>query len=441
MEFDFLDEAIIEITAGKGGDGAISFRREKFAPFGGPDGGNGGTGGHIIIQSVLEKNTLVDFKYKKKFLAQNGENGKTKNQYGCDGEDMVIEVPVGTVIYNYPDMDKIADLQYPNEYVIVARGGIGGRGNSKFATSTLQAPRISEKGIEGEKKVLKLELKLLADIGIVGFPNVGKSSLISKISNARPKIANYPFTTLIPNLGVVKVDEGKSFVVADIPGLIEGAHEGVGLGDKFLKHIERCFALVHMIDGSEYEGRDPINDYYSIRKELEKFNKDISSKEEVVVLNKTDTISEDKLIDMCSEIERAIGKPVIPISCYTGYNVDRLKGIMYSIIQDRREEEIRKYEKMKRSMPEKIKFDAEPVKVETVMKIKYQVVRIAEHEYEIVGDDIIQLLSKFNIFQMDSRKKILGILEKNGLEKLLRRAGVSEGDTIFCGEFAFEYVR
>lgn len=283
----FVDEAKIFVRGGKGGDGVIAFRREKFVPKGGPWGGDGGKGGDVILRAVRNKKTLVDFYFNKHFFAENGENGGSNNKKGKDGEDLIIEVPCGTVVKEIID-DKevvIADLLNEGDEIVVAKGGKGGLGNTHFKSPTNQAPRIATKGEKGEEKIIKLELKLIADVGLVGYPNSGKSTLLSKISKARPKIADYPFTTLEPNLGVVDLGDFRSFVVADIPGLIEGASKGKGLGIKFLKHIERTKLIVHLIDMSE---NDIINRYINIRKELENYSKELVKKKEIVVGNKID---------------------------------------------------------------------------------------------------------------------------------------------------------
>jgi len=284
----FVDIAKIRLKAGKGGDGAVAFRREKFEPSGGPYGGDGGDGGSIIVQVDEGLKTLMDFKYKKVYKAENGENGRTKKQYGKGGKDLVLKVPPGTIVKDAKTGGVIIDFKDKDETFAIVKGGKGGKGNAKFATSTRQAPRFAESGEIGEEKEIVFELKLLADVGLVGFPNVGKSTLLSMMSAAKPKIANYHFTTLKPNLGVVKIEEGKSFVMADIPGLIEGAHEGIGLGHEFLKHIERTRLIVHVIDASGIEGRNPLEDFYKINEELENYNPKLSKKPQIVVANKKD---------------------------------------------------------------------------------------------------------------------------------------------------------
>jgi len=439
MNLDFIDEAEIYVKAGKGGDGSINFRREKYVDKGGPDGGDGGNGGNIVLKSVIDKNTLIDYRYKKKFVAQDGENGRPKKQFGRNGENILIEVPTGTLIFS-EDGELMADMKYPNQIFVVARGGKGGRGNTNFATATMQAPKIAEKGAQGEERTVKLVLKLIADIGLVGFPNVGKSTLISKISNARPKIANYHFTTLKPNLGVVKVDEGKSFVVADIPGLIEGAHEGSGLGDKFLRHIERCHAILHIVDLSGFENRDPIDDYKKIRNELEKYSEILSKKEEIIAGNKIDMMTEEEWKKAAEKFESETGKKIIPFSAYTGKNVEKVKSEMWSLIEPDRLEAVRKLEKIIRETPERVKIKVNPVSVNLKTNLDIQIIKWAEDIYEVTGPQVENLLSKYKMADLNSRLKMLEILEKAGLDNALINAGAKEGNTIYIGDFAFEYI-
>lgn len=288
----FIDYATIYVKAGKGGNGIVSFRREKYIPKGGPDGGNGGDGGNVIFRADKHLNTLLDFRYKKHYKAGDGENGKSSNKYGKKGEDVIIRVPCGTVIKDATTDELLADMVLDKQQAIIARGGKGGRGNAEFATSTNQAPRFAEKGKDGEEKKIELELKLLADVGLVGFPNAGKSTLISVISAAKPKIADYPFTTLVPNLGIVKVDEFKSFVVADMPGLIEGAHSGKGLGIQFLRHIERTRVIAFLIDCTS---EDIKGSYQILKNEIKLFNKEMISKPQIVVITKIDLIDKTQL--------------------------------------------------------------------------------------------------------------------------------------------------
>ena len=324
----FVDEAKIRVKAGDGGNGCVAFRREKFVPRGGPSGGDGGRGGDVIMESSERHNTLVHFRFNPEYKAERGRHGEGSNCTGREGETVVLKVPVGTIVYDELSGELVHDFTGPDEHVIIARGGRGGRGNARFATATHQAPRGCEQGFPGEERVLRLELKLLADVGLVGYPNAGKSTLISRISAARPKIADYPFTTLQPNLGVVVVGEPAdeiSFVVADIPGLIEGASEGAGLGTQFLRHIERTRLLVHLVDVSDASGRpDPVADYEVITRELATFGAGLDSKPTVVVASKIDVANPDKLAKLKRYCKRKkLG--LFPISAVTGEGVDALK--------------------------------------------------------------------------------------------------------------------
>ncbi|MGK7346704.1 MAG: GTPase ObgE [Candidatus Nitrospinota bacterium M3_3B_026] len=321
----FIDNARIEVKAGKGGDGLVSFRRERFIPKGGPDGGDGGDGGSVVFVADHNLGTLIDFRYHRHYKASSGQPGGPSRRTGKSGEDLFLRVPVGTVIYDLDTSGLIADLDEDGKSAVVAKGGSGGWGNTRFKSSVSQAPRRANKGTPGEERTIRLELKLLADVGIVGFPNAGKSTLISRISAARPKIADYPFTTMTPNLGVVEWAEEKTFVAADVPGLIEGAAEGRGLGDRFLKHVERARLIVHMIDpAAEGEGRGAVPDYEIIRSELDKFSHDLAAKPEVVVINKIDAITEERLSAIKQELEEKTGREVYPISAVTGAGVEKL---------------------------------------------------------------------------------------------------------------------
>src|SRR4051794_13818435 len=323
----FIDEAIIRIKAGNGGNGCMAFRREKFVPRGGPSGGDGGRGGDIIMESSERHNTLVHFRFNPEYKAERGRHGEGSQCTGREGEDIVLKVPVGTIVYDDLTGEVVHDFAGPDERMIVARGGRGGRGNAQFKTSTNQAPRHTEPGREGEERVLRLELKLLADVGLVGYPNVGKSTLIARISSARPKIADYPFTTLEPNLGVVAVgDIGQeiSFVVADIPGLIEGASEGAGLGTQFLRHIERTQMLVHLVDVSDGSGRpDPVQDFEVIMNELESFGAGLEQKPMILVASKADVANPEKL-DQLKKYAKKRRLPLYPISAVTGMGIKEL---------------------------------------------------------------------------------------------------------------------
>lgn len=329
----FVDEAKIYVKAGDGGDGAVSFRREKFKPKGGPDGGDGGRGGDICFVATTSLNTLLDFKYKKKYLAQNGKPGGSNNRSGKSAPPLIIPVPIGTVIKDAHTLEVIADLVIDGQKCVVAKGGKGGRGNAHFATPVRQAPRFAEKGEKGEEREIILELKLLADVGLVGFPNTGKSTFLSAVSSARPKIADYPFTTLTPNLGVVKIGDFKSFVVADIPGLIEDAHKGEGLGISFLKHIERTKLLLHFIDLSPTRLKPPIKGFEIINKELILFNKKLAEKKQIVVINKVDIPEvRKKAEDVALSFERK-GYNVFKISSVTKEGIEELLIFIANLLQ------------------------------------------------------------------------------------------------------------
>ena len=336
----FIDEAKIRVKAGDGGNGCVAFRREKFVPRGGPSGGDGGKGGDVIMESSERHNTLVHFRFNPEYKAQRGRHGEGSNRTGREGEEVVLKVPVGTIVYDADTGEKVHDFSSPDERIVVARGGRGGRGNAQFATSTHQAPREAETGRPGEERSFRLELKLLADVGLVGYPNVGKSTLISRISAARPKIADYPFTTLQPNLGVVvvgKPPEEKSFVVADIPGLIAGAHTGTGLGTQFLRHIERTRLLVHLVDVSDASGRpDPVKDVEVILGELESFGARLIEKPMIMVASKIDVASKDKLAKLKRHCKKQ-GLELFAISAVTGKGIDELKYAMAEKVEEVKE--------------------------------------------------------------------------------------------------------
>ena len=316
----FIDEAKISVKAGDGGKGSVSFRREKYVPRGGPDGGDGGKGGNIYMAASRSYRTLLDFKYRKKFIAEPGQRGEGAHKSGKSGQDLIILLPCGTVVRDAETKEVIADLVTPDEKILVVVGGRGGKGNSHFKSSTNQAPKYAQPGEPGGGKELELELKLIADVGLIGFPNAGKSTLLSVISAAHPKIASYPFTTLSPNLGVVKMREGDSFVVADIPGIIEGAHEGTGLGDKFLRHVERTKLLVHIIDAAAVDGRDPLSDYKTLNKELKAFSGELAKKPQIIALNKIDLTDAAKNV----KLFKAKHKVALAISGVTQKGVKEL---------------------------------------------------------------------------------------------------------------------
>lgn len=320
----FVDEAKIYVKSGRGGRGCVSFRREKFVPRGGPNGGDGGDGGDVIVIGRENMTSLLDYHYKQHYRAQNGEHGRGKDQHGKNAPALLVPVPIGTVVRDFFTGEILGDITADNQTLVVASGGRGGRGNARFATSTNQAPSYAQPGEEGEEKTLILELRLLADVGIIGFPNAGKSTLISRISAARPRIADYPFTTLIPNLGVVSYNEGKTFVVADIPGLIKGAHEGAGLGIKFLRHIERTKVLIHLLDLSPFTERNPIEDYHIMNEELEAYSPELKNKPQIIAPNKIDITEAEEKLEEIETYFKKLGIKVFPISSATGEGVREL---------------------------------------------------------------------------------------------------------------------
>jgi GTP-binding protein len=325
----FLDEVVITVVSGDGGKGCVSFRREKFIPKGGPDGGDGGAGGNIIIHASSSLNTLSDFSSKRHFKSQNGRPGKGKHQTGKNGSDIIIKVPLGTIIYDNETKDILADLVKDDEEILFLSGGIGGKGNAHFATSTNRTPRFAQDGMPGQKKTIRLSLKYIADIGLIGLPNVGKSTLLSRLTMARPKIDNYPFTTIFPNLGVMEFDNQKRLTIADIPGLIEGASEGKGLGHRFLKHVERTRFLLHLIDGAASPKKEILKDFYLLQDELNRYNPNITKKEQMVLINKTDLMAHGKKdIDRIRAAFTKIGFESLAISALTGEGLDELKDIL-----------------------------------------------------------------------------------------------------------------
>ena len=329
----FIDEAKIHVAAGAGGNGCVAFRREKFVPRGGPSGGDGGHGGSVYLESTQHLNTLLKFRYNREFAAERGGYGEGSNRHGQDGSDLTIQVPVGTVVFDEPTGEKVFDFDAACRRFLAAQGGRGGRGNARFATSTHQAPRKAEPGAPAEERTLRLELKLLADVGLVGFPNVGKSTLISRLSAARPRIADYPFTTLEPHLGVVALDPERTFVMTDLPGLIAGAHLGRGLGTRFLKHVERTRLLLHLIDVAEQSGRDPVDDYRVILKELESFSLTVASKPMLLVASRVDAAGEGYRLIALREFCRELGKPLYEISSVTGEGLGELKQATWAMLE------------------------------------------------------------------------------------------------------------
>ncbi len=410
-----MDKAKIHVASGKGGDGAVSFRREKFVPKGGPDGGDGGNGGSVILVATSSMNTLTDFRYHQHFKAENGENGKGNKMTGKSGEDVIVYVPVGTIVKI--DGRYVADLNEEGKKITVAHGGKGGKGNARFATPTRRAPTIAEKGESGEEHYVELELKLLADVGLVGLPNAGKSSLISVMTRAHPKVANYPFTTLVPVLGKVEMGFGKSYILVDIPGIVEGAHNGTGLGDEFLRHAERTRVIAHVIDVSR---ENPLGDYKIVREEMKAYDLSFERRPEVVVLNKIDLIDEYKLNEIKNFFQ---SRRVCAVSALTRVGLEKLKETLYRELQ---------------SAP-KIEIRVEKERTEKVSSIPPLFVEKVDGVFEVKGEAVERLLGKYRIKYRDAFSLFMKKLNALGLERALKEAGVSEGDTVMIGDMEFEY--
>lgn len=421
----FIDIAKIKIKAGNGGNGAVSFRREKYVAAGGPDGGDGGKGGNIVFQVDDNLSTLADFRYKRKYAAPNGENGRGNRCFGRGGEDCIIRVPRGTLVKDAETGRLLADMS-DDEPQIVAKGGRGGWGNTHFATPTRQVPRFAKPGTPGEEFEVQLELKLLADVGLVGYPNVGKSTLVSVVSEAKPNIANYHFTTLTPVLGVVRMGEGSSFVMADIPGLIEGAGEGVGLGHQFLRHVERCRLLVHIVDVAGSEGRDPKEDFEIINRELEKFNPELAQRPMLVAGNKCDLATDEQIEDFRQYVEGK-GYQFFPIMAAIRYDVDPL---------------LKKIQEMLQSLPPVRRFEAEPAPQVEVESMENTQVQITRHDnvFMVEGKWLLQLINSVNFDDYESLQYFQRVLIQTGVIDALREAGCEEGDTVSMYDLEFDFV-
>lgn len=424
----FVDQAKIYIKAGDGGDGAVSFHREKYVAAGGPDGGDGGKGGDIVF--VVDENisNLIDFRYKRKYVAEKGQNGGGKNCSGRNAPDLVVKVPRGTVVKEIKSGRILADLS-TDEPAVIAHGGKGGRGNAHFATSTRQIPKFAKPGFRGDEYEVMLELKLIADVGLVGFPNVGKSTLISVVSAAKPKIANYHFTTLTPVLGVVKIEEGKSFVMADIPGLIEGASEGVGLGHEFLRHVERCRLIVHVIDVSGSEGRDPIEDFKAINHELENFSMELAEAPQIVAANKSDMATPEQVERLRNYVEDQ-GLLFYEISAATTKGT---KELMYGV-----------WERLSVLPPVK-QFEAQPLTQEElddklISKKDFRVT-VEDGVYFVEADWLLDILRTANMDDYSSLQYFQNVLRTSGIIDKLEEMGIEEGDTVSIFDFEFEYLR
>ena len=420
----FIDEVIIELNAGRGGNGCMAFRREKYVDMGGPFGGNGGHGGNIIFEVDEGLNTLIDLRYKKLYKAPQGEHGQSKAMNGKNAEDLIIKVPIGTVITDTDTNLIIGDLTKKGDRVVAAYGGRGGRGNMAFATRANPAPAFCENGEPGEEKKVKVELKLLADVGLVGLPSVGKSTFISRVSAAKPKIAAYHFTTLTPNLGVVKTKDNRSFVVADLPGLIEGASLGEGLGDKFLKHIERTRVIAHIIDMSAFEGRDPIEDYRIINKELENFNKKIMDKPQIVIANKMDM--PDSLENL-ERIKKEIECEIYPISAETGEGLDKVLIKLADMLDKIERQPLYEEEKFESHVLYKFKKE-QPFRV------------YKDNDIFVVTGDEIEKILKMTWFASDEAfARFSKKLRKLGIDDKLKEMGIEEGDIVRILDYEFEY--
>ncbi len=422
----FVDNAVIKVKAGDGGNGAVAFRREKYVPDGGPAGGNGGRGGSVIFVVDSGMRTLMDFRYKKQYKALNGENGGKKNKYGKDAPDLIIKVPAGTLIREVTTGQIIADLMEDGQRQVIAKGGRGGRGNTEFKTSTRRAPTFAEAGFKGQELELELELKLIADVGLVGFPNVGKSTLLSVVSKAKPKIANYHFTTITPNLGVVEAVRGEAFVMADIPGLIEGAAEGVGLGHDFLRHIERTRLLLHIVDISACEGREPIDDFEKINAELLSYNPRIAKRPMLVVGNKSDIADEETIAEFRSYLADK-GYEFILISAATREGVEPLLLQITELLKTIPVEEHQEF--VEASDIENLKKNPFVIEIE----------KAEDGAYELTGEGIERLMFSTDFNDIESLRRFENYLRRRGIFKELREKGIEDGETVRIFDFEFEF--
>lgn len=419
----FVDEVVLKVKAGDGGNGCTSFRREKYVPMGGPNGGNGGKGSSIIFKVDKGLHTLLDLKYQKEIKGKKGENGKGSNKFGAMAEDIYVKVPLGTVI---KDMDTgliIADLTKENDEVVVAKGGRGGRGNAAFKTHANTAPNFSENGEPGEEKTLKIELKMLADVGLVGLPSVGKSTFLSKISAAKPKIGAYHFTTLSPNLGMVKTKDNRSYVVADLPGLIEGASNGVGLGDKFLRHIERTRIIVHIVDMSGIEG-DPYDNYLVIRNELNSYSEKLTKKEEIIVANKMDMPDSKENL---KEFKKKVKKDVYEISAINNTGIDELLIVIANKLDEINTEDLYSDDEIESHILYKFK-EEQPF---TITK---------DNDIYVIHSDRIEKLFKMTKFTDEGVRRFSNKLRRMGVDEELRKMGIQEGDLVRIDNYEFEYT-
>lgn len=422
----FVDIAKISVKAGKGGNGSVAFRREKYIPMGGPAGGDGGDGGSVILVADEGLRTLMDFRYKKHYHAENGEDGRGKKQYGSAGEDLYLRVPVGTLVKDAETGIVLADLKTHGQQYVAARGGRGGKGNVKFKSSIRRTPRFAQPGTKGDEREIILELKLLADVGLIGFPNVGKSTILAAITSAKPKIANYHFTTLKPNLGVVSIGEGHSYVLADIPGLIEGASEGAGLGLDFLRHIERTKLLLHVIDASGQEGRDPVEDFHKINDELKQYSNKLSGKEQIIVLNKMEL---PDAINNAERIKKEFSEKyeTIQVSAATGSGLDFLKKRAYERLLE---------------IEEEIEFVDEEAVESFLDKKERDTILVTKEDgyYSAEGDFLERLVASTNFDDFESFSNFQKVLIDKGVIQKLKELGAEEGDLISVCGIEFDFV-
>lgn len=421
----FIDYVKITAKSGDGGNGAVTFRREKYVAAGGPDGGDGGRGGSIYFRVDPDVNTLLDFRYKRKFKAENGKNGEGSHRFGKSGEDLYIDVPIGTIVKDAETGKVVTDLSNPGQVEKILPGGKGGKGNSHFATSTRQAPRFARDGEKGIEKEFILELKLLADVGLLGFPNVGKSTFISRVTSAKPKIADYHFTTIVPNLGVVKGEYGDSFVIADIPGIIEGASDGVGLGIQFLRHVERTRLLLHFLDISGQEGRNPVDDFNTINKELKKYSEKLATRKQIIVANKIDVMQDDTGLKALEELAKKEGLELFKISGVTGVGVNQLLSHVAEVLRTLPKEELIESE-------ERVVYTLEDDKDDFT-------VRKEGDTFVIEGKSINRLMGRINIDDNESMYYFQKNLKSLGIEDELKRQGIKEGDFVKILNWTFEW--
>ncbi|QIW80868.1 GTPase ObgE [Bacillus tequilensis] len=426
----FVDQVKVYVKGGDGGNGMVAFRREKYVPKGGPAGGDGGKGGDVVFEVDEGLRTLMDFRYKKHFKAIRGEHGMSKNQHGRNADDMIIKVPPGTVVTDDDTKQVIADLTEHGQQAVIARGGRGGRGNSRFATPANPAPQLSENGEPGKERYIVLELKVLADVGLVGFPSVGKSTLLSVVSSAKPKIADYHFTTLVPNLGMVETDDGRSFVMADLPGLIEGAHQGVGLGHQFLRHIERTRVIVHVIDMSGLEGRDPYEDYVTINQELSEYNLRLTERPQIIVANKMDMPQAAENLEAFKE-KLTDDYPVFPISAVTR---EGLRELLFEVANQLE------------NTPEFPLYEEEELTQNRVMytieneEVPFNITREPDGVFVLSGDSLERLFKMTDFSRDESVKRFARQLRGMGVDEALRERGAKDGDIIRLLEFEFEFI-